>query len=422
MMEKRTFALSDGNSFYCSCERVFEPALERTPLVVLSNNDGCAIARTSEAKALGVRMGDPWFKIRDWCRAQGIVARSSNYTLYGDMSRRVNDVYRRFADQVEIYSIDESFLDFTDLPDPVAAAREMRRTVRRWTGIPTCVGLGPTRVLAKAANHLAKKHPELDGVCDLSGPAARDRLLPLLPVGDVWGVGRASASRLVNAGVRTAAELRAMDARLARSMLTVTGERLVRELNGIRCQDLEVTPPVRKGIAVTRSFGRPVETLAEMLQATTFYATRAGEKLRRHGVLASHLQVFFHTSRFAAGPARSVSGVATMLEPTSDTLELVRAAAQATRRLWEGGYRYAKAGVILEDLTRPDEAPRALLERADPRREALMTALDDINARFGRSALFPGSTGLQRAWTLKADMRSPAYTSRLTEVPTVWAP
>ena len=327
----------------------------------------------------------------------------------------------RKISRLEIYSIDESFLDFTGLPDPVTTAREMRHTVRQWTGIPTCVGLGPTRVLAKAANHLAKKRPELEGVCDLSDPGERDRLLALLPIEEVWGVGRASVAKLTGAGVQTAFDLRAMDARQARSLLTVTGERLVRELNGILCQDLELTPPTRKGIAVTRSFGRPVETLAEMLQATTFYATRAGEKLRRHQVLASHVQVFFHTSEFAAGPARSVSGLAKMREPTSDTIELVRGAAHATRRLWANGYRYAKAGVILDDLVKPDGAPRALIDPVDPRRDALMSALDDINGRFGRGSLFPGSTGVRRAWTLKTDMRSPAYTSRLAEVPTVWA-
>ena len=178
----RVYALSDGNSFYCSCERVFDPSLEGRPVIVLSNNDGCAVARTPEAKALGIRMGDPWFKIRDLCRANGVVARSSNYVLYGDMSRRMNEVYRSFADEVEVYSIDESFLDFTGIPDAETYARGMRATVRRWTGIPTCVGLGPTKVLAKAANHLAKKRPDLDGVCDLTSGEARDRLLP--PAGD----------------------------------------------------------------------------------------------------------------------------------------------------------------------------------------------------------------------------------------------
>lgn len=417
----RVFALSDGNSFYCSCERVFDPALEGRPVIVLSNNDGCAIALTPEAKAVGIKMGDPWFKVRDQAMAAGVVARSSNYVLYGDMSRRVNEVYRAFSDQVEIYSIDESFLDFTGLADPEAVARDLRRTVRRWTGIPTRIGLGPTRVLAKAANQLAKKRPELGGVCDLGSAEARDALLRQLAIEDLWGVGRASAAKLTAIGVKTAADMRAMDPKVARQMLTVVGERLVHELNGVICQDLELVPPVRKGIAVTRSFGRPVTTLPEMLQATAFYAARAGEKLRRHGVVAADMIVFMHTSRFADGPARSVSAVARMREPTSDTLELVRAAGEATRRLWAGGYRYAKAGVMMNDLVAPGAAPRALIDAVDPRREALMAALDQVNGRFGRGTLIPARTGLKRHWTLKAEMRSPAYTTRLGETPIVRA-
>lgn len=417
----RVYALSDGNSFYCSCERVFDPSLEGRPVIVLSNNDGCAVARTPEAKALGIRMGDPWFEIRDLCRANGVVAKSSNYVLYGDMSRRVNEVYRTFADEVEVYSIDESFLDFTGIPNPEGYARKMRATVHRWTGIPTCVGLGPTKVLAKVANHLAKKRPELDGVCDLISPEARDRFLPLLAIEDVWGVGRASVSKLEAVGIHTAADLRAMDPRLARSLLTVVGERLVRELNGVRCQDLEFTSPIRKGIAVTRSFGSPVTTLDAMLEATTSYATRAGEKLRRHGVLAPHISVFFHTSRFSDGPAKSVSGMARLPEPTSDSSELVRAAVLVTKRLWSSGFRYSKAGVILDGLVPPDRAPRALIHAVDPRRDALMTALDDLNRRFGRGSLFVARTGVRKAWAVRAEMRSPAYTTRLAEVPVVSA-
>lgn len=416
-MSGRVFALSDGNSFYCSCERVFDPGLAGRPVIVLSNNDGCAIALTPEAKALGLRMGSPWFQIREDCERQGVVARSSNYVLYGDMSRRVNLVYRRFAEEVEVYSIDESFLDFTEASDPVATAREMRATVRRWTGIPTCVGLGPTRTLAKVANHLAKKRPELDGVCDLTSAAARDRLLSSVDVADVWGVGKASAGKLRAAGIGTAAALRAMEPRAARDLLTVVGERLVLELRGTLCQALEIAPPRRKGLAVTRSFGRPVTTLEEMLQAIAYYATRAGEKLRHHGMLAAHMRVFFHTSRFAEGEGRSVWGLARMREPTSDTLELIRAAQVETRRLWAPGFRYAKAGVLFDDLVAPENAPRALLEPTDPRREALMDALDGINRRWGRGMLAPAGAGLRRSWFLKAEMRSPAYTTRLSEVP-----
>lgn len=413
----RVFALSDGNSFYCSCERVFDPALLGKPVIVLSNNDGCAIARTPEAKALGIRMGDPWFKIRDRAETSGIIARSSNYALYGDMSRRVNDVYRRFARDVEIYSIDESFLDFTDERDPVGLARAMRSTVRRWTGIPTCVGLGPTRTLAKVANHIAKRRPELDGVCDLTNPGTRDAWLRTVDVADIWGVGPASAAKLRAQAVMTAAELCALDPRAIRPLLTVVGERIVRELNGVLCAELETTPPCRKGLAVTRSFGRPVTDLKEMLEAVATHAGRAGEKLRRHGLLTRDMTIFFHTSPFAEGPARSVSGRAALVEPTSDTLALVRGATAAARRLWRPGFRYAKAGVLLDDLCPPSAAPRALIDPVDLRREALMDALDRINGRFGRGSLVPAQAGLRKAWSLKSDMRSPAYTTRLAEAP-----
>ncbi|MGH7020640.1 MAG: Y-family DNA polymerase, partial [Brevundimonas sp.] len=345
------------------------------------------------------------------------VVRSSNYVLYGDMSRRMNEIYRTYAPEVEIYSIDESFLDFTDVADPAGHARDLRRTVRQWTGIPTCVGLGPTRALSKVANHMAKKRPELEGVCDLTSAETRDQLLPLVAIEDVWGVGPASALKLRAIGVKNAAELRALDPRRARSLLTVTGERLVRELNGVRCQDLELDPPARKGIAVTRSFGQPITTLEVMLEATTTYASRAGEKLRRHGVVASHVRVFMHTNRFSEGPGRSVAGLGMTREPTSDTLELVRAATEATIRLWEPGYRYAKAGVLLDDLVPVSSAPRSLLAQTDPRRDALMTALDQVNKRFGRDALGPARRTLAGEWGQRAAMKSPAYTTRLNETP-----
>jgi len=416
-MTGRIFALSDGNSFYCSCERVFDPALEGRPVIVLSNNDGCAIARTPEAKALGIQIGDPWFKIRDQATAAGVVARSSNYVLYGDMSRRVNDVYRRFARDVEIYSIDESFLDFTGDADAAGQAREMRATVRRWTGIPTCVGLGPTRTLAKVANHLAKKRPELDGVCDLTDPARRDALLQSVEVADVWGVGRASAAKLRAVGVTTAADLRAMDPRAARALLTVTGERLVLELGGVLCQDLEMTPPVRKGIAVTRMFGRPITDLDDMLEAVATYVSRAGEKLRLHGLASADMTIFFHTGAHAAGPARSVSGRAALWSPSCDTTAMIAAASAVVRRLWAPGFRYAKAGVMLDDLVRPGATTGDLLTAADSRRDQLMAALDHVNRRHGRGALVPARAGLAKRWATKADMRSPAYTTRLSETP-----
>lgn len=416
-MTTRAYVLSDGNSFYCSCERVFDPSLEKRPVIVLSNNDGCAVAITPEAKTLGIKMGSPWFQIRDLCKREGIVARSSNYALYGDMSRRVNEVYKHFSAVVEVYSIDESFLDFTDVADRTALAQEMRRTVKQWTGIPTRVGIGPTRVLSKVANNLAKKRLELDGVCNLMDEQARRQLLPLLEVEDVWGIGRASAPKLRAVGINTAADLRDIPPRQARAMLTVGGEKLVRELNGIHCDDLELSPPPRKGIAVTRSFGRPITTLEEMLQATAFYTTRAAEKLRRHQVLAPSVRVFMHTSPFRDGPKRSVAMTVSLPSPSWDTRDLVAATTVATRKLWAEGYAYAKAGVMLDGLTTPAETPRSLFDTPDPSREAVLSALDGINAKFGRGTLYLARTGHSPAWRLKQDLISPAYTTRLLEAP-----
>lgn len=256
-----SFALIDGNSFYCSCERVFDPKLKGRPIIVLSNNDGCAVARTSEAKALGIRMGAPMFTIRDLVRREGVVVFSSNYTLYGDMSRRMNAVYQRFASDIEVYSIDESFLDATPIePEKrVDWGKDLRSTVSTWTGVPTCVGIGPTKTLAKLANKIAKGTPQLGGVCDLTSAEARQEWLRLMPLDDVWGIGAASQAKLKAFGCKTAADVAALDPKLARQTLTVVGERIIQELRGYPCIDLEAIAPTRKGCAVTRSFaGRSI--------------------------------------------------------------------------------------------------------------------------------------------------------------------
>ncbi|GJD87441.1 DNA polymerase IV [Methylobacterium hispanicum] len=249
----RALALIDGNSVYCSCERVFDPKLAGVPVIVLSNNDGCAIVRTAEAKALGIRMGEPFFKIREMCRSQGVRVFSSNYTLYGDMSARTNAVYRDFSPRVEIYSIDESFLDLSDVRADrrVELARDLRATVRAWTGIPTCVGIGPTKTLA---NHIAKSVPDLDGVCDLTDPVAYDHWLCRISVSEVCGIGRASLAKLEALGVDTVADLRHLDPRPVRKAMTVVGERIIHELRGLACLPLELMPVQRRGCAVTRSF------------------------------------------------------------------------------------------------------------------------------------------------------------------------
>ena len=325
-MSARAYALSDGNSFYCSCERVFDARLAKVPVIVLSNNDGCAIARTPEAKALGIRMGEPFFKIREMCRVQGVRVYSSNYALYGDMSARVNTVYRGFSPRIEIYSIDESFLDLSDVreADRVTLCRDRHETVRAWTGIPTCVGIGATKTLAKLANHVAKKVPELGGVCDLTDPIQYDHWMARIPPEDIWGVGPANARNLEALGCESVADVRDLDTRAVRKAMTVVGERLVQELRGMARLDLEEVAPTRKGCAVTRSFSDRVEDLATMKQAVATHAARLGEKLRAGGLATDHVTVFFHTSEHDRDrPQRSVSSVVTLPEASNDTLVLV---------------------------------------------------------------------------------------------------
>lgn len=417
----RAFALIDGNSFYCSCERVFDPKLATRPVIVLSNNDGCAVARTSEAKALGIKMGDPFFKIRDLCRRERVAVYSSNYTLYGDMSRRMNAVYDQFADDVEIYSIDESFLDLSRYreADRRALALDLRATVRKWTGVPTCVGIGPTKTLAKVANAIAKKDPTLAGVCDLSDPAERALRLDRFDVGDVWGIGPASTAKLQALGIRSAGDVTRMDPKLARKPLTVVGERIVHELRGIACLDLETVTPQRKGIAVTRSFGRPVTTLDALLEAVASYAFRAGEKLRRHGLAASHLSVFAHSNLFNGDAPFSASTTEGLIEASSDSLVLIAAASRAARRLWRPGAKLAKAGVILDDLVRAENVPAALIGGRDREKAArMMAAIDAVNTKHGRGAVTSAAVGIRRAWQTKFEMRSPRYTTRVDELPT----
>jgi DNA polymerase V len=419
-------ALIDGNSFYCSCERVFDARLRGVPVIVLSNNDGCAIARTSEAKALGIKMGDPWFKIRDRCRVGGIRVYSSNYALYGDMSRRTNAVYRRFAPDVEIYSIDESFLDLSDVrPDlRVELARDLRSTVRTWTGIPTCVGIGPTMTLAKLANHLAKTHAHLEGVCDLSDPIERAKWMAATKLEEIWGVGAASARKLRALGCDTVADVAAVDPRPARKALTVVGERLIYELRGMPCVDLETVAPTRKGCAVTRSFSRRIEDLDTMQQAVAAHATRLGEKLRREALGTDHVTVFFHTSEHDDGPQRSISTVVKLPEATSDTMILAKAATWGARRAWRDGFRYSKAGIVTVDLVPLATSQRALIGALDREKgAALMDAMDACNRRWGRGAVVPANAGLveRRTWSTKFEMRSPRYTTQVDELPVVAA-
>lgn len=417
-------ALIDCNNYYVSCERAFDNRLVGVPVIVLSNNDGCAVARSAEAKALGIKMGDPMHLIRDKIERHGIRVLSSNYTLYGDMQRRVVASIEDFARDFEIYSIDETFVDLAGFEDRdlVRHVRAMRDQVLRWTTIPTCVGLGPTKTLAKLGNAAAKKNPLFDSVADLRDEAVRTWVLDRFAVGDVWGVGGATAAKLAALGIHTAGQLRDMPMKQARAMGTVVLERLVAELRGVPSGVVETIEPQRKGMAVTRSFGTPVSDIATLMGAVTQYAMRAGEKLRSHGLVAARLTVFFHTNRFKPDrPQYSATRMIALHPMSNDSFELIAAARRGVEHGWRDGFAITKAGIMLDDLVAAELRPRTLFEGDTEKRNRLMGALDSVNSRFGRFAAVPATQGFKRNWKMRADMKSPAWTTRIEDVPRVRA-
>ncbi|WP_373928413.1 Y-family DNA polymerase [Sphingomonas aerolata] len=417
-------ALIDCNNYYVSCERAFDASLVGVPVIVLSNNDGCAIARSAEAKALGIKMGDPIHHLRHVVRRHGIRVLSSNYTLYGDMQRRVIAACEPFARDFEIYSIDETFLDLAGFEgrDLVEHAHAMREQVRLWTTIPTCVGIAETKTLAKLANAAAKKDVRFEGVADLRDEAVRRQVMDGFAVGDVWGVGGATARKLTGLGVHTAGALRDMPMKQARAVGTVVLERLVTELRGVPSDVVESVSPRRKGMAVTRSFGTPVCGFDRMMGALSQYALRAGEKLRMHGLVAGRLTAFFHTNRNRPDRPQYGGSRTVVLHPMSnDSFDLVAAARRAAEKAWRDGYAYTKAGILLDDLLPEAERPRTLFEADTAKRDRLMGALDAINGKFGTWTAVTATQGFNREWKLRSEMRSPAWTTKIADVPMVRA-
>jgi DNA polymerase V len=416
-------ALVDCNSFYASCERVFEPRLHGRPLVVLSNNDGCVVSRSAEAKALGIAVGVPAFQIRDLVRRHNIVVRSSNYTLYGDLSGRVMAVLGDFTPHLEVYSIDEAFLDLAGLPADRLAdfSRTVRRTVLRWTGIPVSIGIGPTKTLAKVANHLAKQAPAAGGVWSLADPADQTAVLARLDVQDIWGIASRSAARLKRAGIVTALQLREAGPNQVRRLLGVVGERTALELRGMPCLGLEEAPPPAKSIIRSRSFGRPVERLEEVEEAVAVHATRAAEKLRSHRRVAAAISVFVATSRFRENPYAN-QATATLDPLTDDTARVLHAALATLRSIFRKGFQYQKAGVMLSGLEPRAGLTEDLFASYDrARSERLMAVLDAANRLQGPDTLRYAASGLQRPWHMKREHASPHYTTRWDELPTARA-
>jgi DNA polymerase V len=355
------YALVDGNNFYVSCERVFRPNLNGVPVVVLSNNDGCAIARSNEAKALGIRMGAPWFQIQHLQESQGLVALSANFALYGDLSDRMMSLVAGLGHRQEIYSIDESFVELSGISgDLVARAHAIRSRVLRWVGIPTCVGMGPTKTLAKLANHIAKtaerkpgSYPEaLAQVCNLAALSGEElrAVLEATEVGEVWGVGPRIGKQLVDQGIRTVWDLRQLDPAAVRQRWSVVLEKTVRELQGTPCIDLDDHPAAKQQIACTRSFGQPITAHPDLEEAVSEFASRAAEKLRKQQGHTAQVMVFIRTSPFRQTPQYSRSLVVPLRRPTADTAEIAKAALSGLSQIYRTGFQYAKAGVMLLDL------------------------------------------------------------------------
>ena len=426
------FALVDGNNFYVSCERAFRPSLKTRPVVVLSNNDGCAISRSNEAKALGIRMGAPWFECRQLAEEHGVVALSANFTLYGDMSNRMMSIAAGLGPWQEIYSIDESFIDLAGVHgNMVKRGQDVRERILQWIGIPTGIGIGSTKTLAKLANHIAKSADRKPGsypveharVCSLAGlPAADlDAMLQATEVGEVWGIGRRIAKQLRDEGVVNVLQLIQIDLATIRRRWSVVLERTVRELQGQACIAIENAPPPKQEIAYTRSFGQPVTSLYELTQAVTEFASGAGAKLRLQGGRASQINVFIHTSPFRHGPQYSNSTTMPLRRPTSDTPLLVQAAVRGLEIIYRSGFSYIKAGVMLLDLQDGSVEQRELdLEDEPAARGQLMGTMDKLNDRYGRGTVLLASAGLegkQRNWAMRQNLLTPQYTTCWDHVP-----
>lgn len=422
------FALVDANNFYVSCERVFDYRLRDRPMVVLSNNDGCCVARSEEAKALGIRMGQPFFEIRELLERQGGLALSSNYTLYADMSRRLMAIIGQFSPEQEIYSIDECFLRFDGCGhwDLTAQGRALRAGVWRGIGLPVGVGIGATKTLAKLANRLAKRHRDFraEGVCNLLdlAPAQQAGYFAELAVEDVWGIGGRWGSQLRQLGISTVADLMRADTRTLQGRFGVVLARTIMELNGGSCLPWEETPPPRQQIIASRSFGKPVTTFEMLSEAVASHTARAAVKLRQEGLRAGLIQVFAGTNPFKAEAPQYHPGATVPLSiPTADTTRLLRAARVGLRHLYRQGFEYKRAGVVLLDLAPAGAVTGDLFAATKAemtaRRERLMAIMDGINHRWGQGTARYLAEGLEQPWRMNRQRMTPRYTTCWEELP-----
>lgn len=411
---KTMFALVDCNSFYCSCERIFNPKLHKKPVIVLSNNDGIIIARSDEAKALGIKMGDPYFKVKDLVAKHKVYAFSSNFTLYGDISARVMNILSNMAPELEIYSIDEAFLNLQGIQNPYLFSLNIYHKIMQWTGIPVSVGIGPTKVLAKLANKLAKKNKHISPVCDLSSTETHDEALRNFPVQDIWGIGSKLSAKLNSIGIYTALQLRDADLEDMHKLLTVVGRHIVLELRGYSCLALETIEEDKKQILSSRSFGQPVFSLEKLKESVAFHASIAAKKLRDQNCVCGHLQVFILTNRHKAVTQYYKSGFVNIVPETSSTPDLIHAAHSVLEKIYKPNIEYKKTGVILNHIEKQSRVQLSIFDdkKDYARKKNLMQMMDQINNTFGSYTLQSAACGLKKEWKMRSQNISPCYTTR----------
>lgn len=416
MVIMKKIGLVDCNNFYASCERAFRPELRNRPVVVLSNNDGCVIARSAEAKSVGIPMGAPYFKWRTVIDKNRVAVFSSNYALYGDLSNRVMGVLSRFCPSVEVYSIDEGFVDLSGVPGGADAfARRLKATVESWTGIPVSIGIGSTKTLAKIANRFAKKHARSKGVFDLTSSPDPDLVLRWTPVSDVWGIGSRHAKKLRKVGVENALDFSLLKRNWVKKKMTVTGLQTLLEVRGLPCYDFASGPPPKKTIVSSRSFGHPVFKRSDLLEATAQYTTRAAEKLRKQGSVTSNILAFLQTNRFKLGEPQYSNSISIPLPVSSaHTPTLIRAAVSGMERIFRDGYGYKKCGVMLSSLEPANGRWLSLLDMPPDdhtRHTPVMEAVDACNNRWGRDTIKFAASGINGTWRMRREMCSPRYTT-----------
>ena len=419
---ERVYALADANSFYASAEKVFRPELEGKPVVVLSNNDGCVIAQSKEAKAmLDIHMARPWFELEQEAKKLGVVVFSSNYELYANMSNRFMATLRQFAPRQEVYSIDESFLDMTGIQRNFTEyGQEIKATVKQWTGLPICVGFGHSKTLAKLANHCAKKQPVWNGVCDFTALAEHELngIMETLPVSTVWGVGRRLEAKLNQLGVQNVLRLKRVDPKRARDRFGVLLERTINELNGESWLELDEMVPESRQVMSSRSFGARVIQQEELLQAISFHAANAAQRMRKQGLYANAVLVFIQNSPFDQAAYYGNSQSVALPSPTDCTLQLNKAAQWLLKRIYRPGIYYQKAGVMLMDLVPDGGQQRDLFgySKKDGKTSQLMSTLDSINQKYARGTLRLASEGVEKTWAMRRSFKSPNYTGDWNEL------